>query len=146
MRFVTVRVLVVDDQEPFRRAATAVVNALDGFEVVGVAQTGEDSVACVPELRPDMILMDVNLPGMTGLEATRRIRQLRPSTIVVLLSTYDRAEYGQEVDDCGAAEFVGKSAFDGNAVRRAWSGVGAGRHTDREDGLTGGSADGRSST
>lgn len=139
----SVRVLVVDDQEPFRRAATAVVNALDGFEVVGVAQTGEESVTTVPDLRPDMVLMDVNLPGMTGLEATRRIRQLLPSTIVVLLSTYDRAEYGQEVDDCGAAAFVGKSAFGGDAVREAWSGVGAQRDADVQEGLTSRGADGR---
>lgn len=141
----TVRVLVVDDQEPFRRAATAVVDALEGFEVVGVAQTGEDSVATVPDLRPDMVLMDVNLPGMTGLEATRRIRQLLPSTVVVLLSTYDRAEYGEEVDNCGAAAFVGKSAFDGDAVRRAWSSVGAGRDADGQDGHAAGSANGRPS-
>ena len=141
----TVRVLVVDDQEPFRRAATAVVDALEGFEVIGVAATGEESVARVPDLRPDLVLMDVNLPGMTGMEATRRIGQLLPSTIVVLLSTYDRAEYGWEVDACGASAFVGKSAFDGDAVRRAWSGarVAAERESNAEDGHGSGSVDAR---
>lgn len=144
----TVRVLLVDDQEPFRRAATAVVNALEGFEVVGVAATGEESVASVPDLRPNLVLMDVNLPGMTGMEATRRIRQLFPSTIVVLLSTYDRAEYGRKVDECGATAFVGKSAFDGDAVRQAWSGVdlGAQREANAQDGHASGIADVRPST
>ena len=70
----SVRVLVVDDQQPFRRAAVAVVGALQGFEVVGVAETGEESVAEVARLRPDLTLMDVSLPGMSGLEAVRLIR------------------------------------------------------------------------
>jgi DNA-binding NarL/FixJ family response regulator len=88
--------------------------------------------------------MDVNLPGMTGMEATRRIGQLLPSTIVVLLSTYDRAEYGGEVDECGAAAFVGKSTFDGDAVRQAWS-VGTEREANAKDSHGSGTADARPS-
>jgi DNA-binding NarL/FixJ family response regulator len=116
-----VRVLIVDDQEPFRRAATAVVGVLEGFEVVGFAESGEDSLDVVSRLRPDVVLMDVNLPVMSGMDATRRIRERFPATVVVLLSTYDRAEYGEEADSCGAAAFVAKSAFDGDAILRAWS-------------------------
>ena len=69
----TVRVLIVDDQEPFRMAARMVVEATDGFDVVGEAETGEDSVAMAAELAPDLVLMDVNLPGINGLDATRQI-------------------------------------------------------------------------
>ena len=69
----TVRVLIVDDQEPFRQAARAVVELTDGFEVAGEAETGEDAVDRARELEPDLVLMDVNLPGIDGLEATRRI-------------------------------------------------------------------------
>ena len=119
-----VKVLIVDDQEPFRRAASAVVGALEGFEVVGGAESGEDSIAAVTRLRPDLVLMDVNLSGMhgmNGMAATRRIRELVPSTVVVLLSTYDRAEYGAEADECGAVAFLAKSALDGDAVLRAWN-------------------------
>ena len=69
----TVRVLIVDDQEPFRLAARMVVDATDGFDVVGEAETGESSVEMARELSPDLVLMDVTLPGINGLDATRAI-------------------------------------------------------------------------
>ncbi len=69
----TVRVLIVDDQEPFRMAARMVVEATDGFEVVGESETGEDSVAMASELKPDLVLMDVNLAGIiNGLDEIER--------------------------------------------------------------------------
>src|SRR5438128_2279923 len=64
-----VRVLIVDDQEPFRLAARMVVEATDGFEVVGESETGEASIEAAQDLDPDLVLMDVNLPGINGLEA-----------------------------------------------------------------------------
>ena len=73
----SVRVLIVDDQEPFRMAARMVVDATDGFDVVGEAETGEDSVTMAADLQPDLVLMDVNLPGINGrLNSGRRaVRQ-----------------------------------------------------------------------
>ena len=68
-----VRVLIVDDQEPFRRAMGAVVDATDGFVVVGSATSGEESLTAAAELRPDLVLMDINLPGIDGIEAARRL-------------------------------------------------------------------------
>ena len=82
-----VRVLVVDDQEPFRVAMAAVVEATDGFAVVGAVASGEDSVVAARDLAPDLVLMDVNLPGIDGVEATRQISRLGLGTVVVLLST-----------------------------------------------------------
>jgi DNA-binding NarL/FixJ family response regulator len=137
----SVRVLVVDDQPPFRRAAVALVGALQGFEVVGVAESGEESVAEVARLRPDLALMDVNLPGMSGLEATRRIRELHPSTVVALVSTYDRSEFGDEVEDCGASAFIPKSAFSEEAVLLAWRASGGQRDVDAEGGDAAGGVD-----
>ena len=137
----SVRVLVVDDQPPFRRAAVALVGALQGFEVVGVAESGEESVAEVARLRPDLALMDVNLPGMSGLEATRRIRELHPSTVVALVSTYDRSEFGDEVEDCGASAFISKSAFSEEAVLLAWRAAGGQRDVDAEGGDAAGGVD-----
>jgi DNA-binding NarL/FixJ family response regulator len=118
----TVRVLIVDDQAPFRMAARLVVDATDGFEVVGEAETGEDSVTMASELGPDLVLMDVNLPGINGLEATRRILEQRAdSTVVLLLSTYEEEEYAPRAAECGAAAYVPKAAFGPDRLEAAWA-------------------------
>lgn len=116
----TVRVVIVDDQEPFRRAGAAVIEAMDDFELVGVAETGEDSVELARAVTPDLVLMDVNLPGMNGLEAARLLRRIDPAPVVVLLSTYDQSDYGDETRDCGAAAYLSKSAFEPDLLRRVW--------------------------
>jgi DNA-binding NarL/FixJ family response regulator len=118
----TVRVLIVDDQAPFRMAARLVVEATDGFEVVGEAETGEDSVTMARELRPDLVLMDVNLPGINGLDATRRIlAEQAESVVVLLLSTYEEAEYAPRAAECGAAAYVPKAAFGPDRLEAAWA-------------------------
>jgi DNA-binding NarL/FixJ family response regulator len=117
-----VRVLIVDDQEPFRTAARLVVEATDGFEVVGEAETGEESVDLALEQGPDLVLMDVNLPGINGLEATRRIlaQQTRP-VVVLLLSTYEEDEYAPRAAECGAAAYIPKAAFGPDRLEAAWA-------------------------
>jgi DNA-binding NarL/FixJ family response regulator len=118
---VEVRVMVVDDQETFRRAAGAVVQATEGFVLVGVAVDGEESLATVIEHRPDLVLMDVNLPGIDGLEATRLITTNDDAPVVVLLSTYDLDELGVEALDCGAHAYVPKGELDSARLRQVWS-------------------------
>jgi DNA-binding NarL/FixJ family response regulator len=118
----TVRVLIVDDQEPFRMAARMVVEITDGFEVVGEAETGEDSVRMAEELRPDLVLMDVNLPGINGLDATRQIlAQGGDSVVVLLLSTYEEEEYAPRAAECGAAAYIPKSSFGPDRLETAWT-------------------------
>jgi DNA-binding NarL/FixJ family response regulator len=116
----TVQVLIVDDQEPFRLAARMVVELTDGFEVVGEAETGEDSVRMAQELRPDLVLMDVNLPGINGLDATRQILSADEPPIVLLLSTYEEAEYAPRAAECGAAAYIPKAAFGPDRLESAW--------------------------
>ena len=116
----TVRVLIVDDQEPFRMAARMVVEITDGFEVVGEAETGEDSVRMAEELAPDLVLMDVNLPGINGLEATRTILEGSSPVVVLLLSTYEEEEYAPRAAECGAAAYIPKSAFGPDRLESAW--------------------------
>jgi DNA-binding NarL/FixJ family response regulator len=123
----TVHVLIVDDQEPFRMAARMVVEATDGFEVVGEAETGEDSVRMAAELSPDLVLMDVNLPGINGLEATRQILADDGNrSIVLLLSTYEEEEYAPRAVEAGAAAYIPKSVFGPDRLEDAWAAASGG--------------------
>jgi DNA-binding NarL/FixJ family response regulator len=118
----TVRVLIVDDQEPFRLAARMVVDATDGFDVVGEAETGESSVEMARELSPDLVLMDVNLPGINGLDATRQIlSESSNSVVVLLLSTYEEEEYAPRAAECGAAAYIPKAVFGPDKLEAAWA-------------------------
>jgi DNA-binding NarL/FixJ family response regulator len=122
-----VRVLIVDDQEPFRLAARTVVEVTDGFEVVGEAETGEAAVDAARDLSPDLILMDVNLPGIDGLEATRRILSDADGRVVVLmLSTYEAEEYAPRAAEVGAAAYIPKSEFEPDRLAEAWSSAAGG--------------------
>lgn len=103
-----VTVLVIDDQLPFRRAAAEMLRHLADFELVGEAHTGEEGVELALRLEPQMVLMDVRLPGIDGTEATRRILASRPGTAVVLVSTYPRRSLPPEIGTCGAAGFLPK--------------------------------------
>jgi DNA-binding NarL/FixJ family response regulator len=116
----SVRVLIVDDLEPFRMAARAVVDSTPGFQVVGEAVTGEESVVAALELRPDLILMDINLPGIDGVEATRRILSTSSQTVVLLLSTREAADIGPVVADAGAFAYLTKSSFSPQSLAEAW--------------------------
>ena len=116
-----VQVLICDDQETFRAAAREVVNATKGFEVVGESETGEDSLLAAGRLHPDLVLMDVQLPGMDGLEASRRIRAAYPQVAVLLLSTYDPEDFAQRIPGSGAIAFIPKAAFGPDRLTEAWA-------------------------
>jgi DNA-binding NarL/FixJ family response regulator len=118
---VAVRVLIVDDLEPFRRAARAVVEATADFEVAGEAADGEASVEAAELLRPDIVLMDVNLPGISGLEATRRIRATAPRIMVLLMSTRDAQEFAGKAAECGAAAYLPKSLLTPKQLMELWA-------------------------
>ena len=114
-----VRVLIVDDQEPFRRAIAAVVSETDGFVVVASTSSGEEALLAVTRLRPSLVLMDVNLPGIDGIEATRQITKEADAPVVVLLSTYDREEF--DISGCGATSYLAKAAFGPDLLKAAWA-------------------------
>jgi DNA-binding NarL/FixJ family response regulator len=116
-----VPVLIVDDQAPFRRAARAVVTATPGFEVVGEAESGEEAVELYESLAPGLVLMDINLPGINGIEATRRIRAAHPSAVVMLLSTYQMSDLPSDARASGAVKYVHKEDFGPAVVREVWA-------------------------
>jgi DNA-binding NarL/FixJ family response regulator len=118
---IVVSVLIVDDQAPFLRAMSAVIEETDGFQVVAHASSGEEAVVAACALLPDLVLMDVNLPGIDGLEATRRLRGRTSPPVVLLLSTYDEDAGARFIAECGAAAYVTKSAFGPERLREAWT-------------------------
>ena len=111
-----VRVLIVDDQPVFRRAARLLLRALPGMEVVGEAESGEESIDMASELRPALILMDVQLPGITGMEATRHILAEQPDIRIVLLSTRDPADLPRDHLSCGAVAFIRKQDIEPDQI------------------------------
>ena len=119
-----VSVLVVDDQAPFRAVARTVVAVSHGFEVIGEAESGEAAVDAAADMHPSVVLMDINLPGMSGIEATRRILDERPDTVVILLSTYDERSLPADAATCGAARYVHKEDFGPAILREIWDEVG----------------------
>jgi DNA-binding NarL/FixJ family response regulator len=130
---VRVQVLLVDDQVAFRRAAARVLGRMPDFQLLAEAATGEASVQVARELRPDLVLMDVHLPGIDGPEATRRILaeaapgQSQP--VVFLLSTYEVADYGAQTAACGAAAYLPKADFSAATLQAAWSVINPPRST-----------------
>ena len=116
-----VHVLICDDQKAFRAVAREVVNATQGFQVVGEAETGEESVAAAGRLHPDLVLMDVHLPGIDGLEASRRIRAAHPDVAVLLLSTYDPEDFAARIAGSGAVAFISKATFGPDGLADAWA-------------------------
>jgi DNA-binding NarL/FixJ family response regulator len=115
-----VRVLVVDDQLPFRVAARILVGLTDGFELVGEAASGEEAIALVAAVSPDLVLMDVNLPGIDGLETTRRLTDADDPPVVVLCSTYQHDDLPSNASECGAVGYVHKEQLAPEVLGRAW--------------------------
>ena len=115
-----VSVLIVDDQLPFRSVARTVIGMTNGFEVTGEAESGEDALAAVDADPPDLVLMDINLPGINGIEATRRIRAAHPGVAVILLSTYSETDLPADAREAGAIAYVHKEDFGPALVRELW--------------------------
>ena len=107
----TYRIMLVDDSRSFLDSASALLEAVPGFEVVARLRSAEDALAELRFARPDVVIVDVHMPGMSGLEAARRIKT-RPNPPRVLLTTvHDGPEYQRAAAAVGADGFVPKSEF-----------------------------------
>jgi two-component system invasion response regulator UvrY len=116
-----VGVLIADDRAPFRRAVEAIVSATPGFGLLAEALSGEEAVALTRTLGPDVVLMDIKMPGIGGIEATRRITAARASTLVVLLSSYREHDLPADARACGAAAYIPKERFGRRILEEVWN-------------------------
>ncbi|HWV85048.1 MAG TPA: response regulator transcription factor [Capillimicrobium sp.] len=113
-----VNVLTVDDQDVFRLALAELIAATPGFEQAGEAASGAEAIARTEELEPDLVLLDVRMPGMDGIETARRLARSPRPPLVVLISLDAPAE---PIDGCGAALFVRKQELSSRRLRAIWA-------------------------
>lgn len=122
----TIRLLIADDQALVRGALGALLELEPDLTVVGMAADGAEAVRLAEELRPDVCLMDIQMPGWDGVEATRRIRQASEGTRVLVVTTFARPGYLRSALDAGASGFIVKDTPAeelAEAVRRVRSGL-----------------------
>jgi DNA-binding NarL/FixJ family response regulator len=115
-----IRVLIVDDHAILREGLRALLSYYPDIEVVGEAEDGAQAIALLENLLPDVVLMDIAMPGMSGLEATRRIRQEYPSVRILILTQYEDQTYVLPLLHAGASGYVPKRALGAdltNAIR-----------------------------
>ncbi len=105
-----IKVLIVDDHELIRTGISRLLADFDKIDVVGEAVSGEDGVAKARELRPDVVLMDANMPGIGGLEATRRLIRFDPDVKVIAVTVHNEEPYPTKFMQAGAAGYVTKGA------------------------------------
>lgn len=108
----TIKILLVDDHAMFRAGIRALIEAEDRIEVVGEAASGDEAVDCVRELKPDLVIMDLAMPGSNGLDATRRISALGLNTKVLVLTVHAEEEYLVPVVEAGASGYLTKTSAD----------------------------------
>jgi two-component system, NarL family, invasion response regulator UvrY len=126
-RAAMVGVMVVDDQASFRRAARALIDATSGFEPVGDADCGGEALRFADRLRPDLVLMDVFMPGMDGFETAWRLTEAHPGCVVVLVSLEDTEDLPALVASSGAVALVRKQDLKPSLLRGLWAIHGAGQ-------------------
>jgi two-component system invasion response regulator UvrY len=117
---VAVRVLTVDDQEVFRGIAREVIDATEGFESVGEAASGEEALVAVARLSPNLVLLDVRMPGLDGIEVARRLRASHPDMHLVLISIDDLIDLPSAARVTQTVPLVRKQDFGPRMLRQIW--------------------------
>lgn len=126
-----VSVLAVDDQQVFRRVARALVDACDGFAWAGEAASGAEALERFGDARPDLVLVDVRMPGMDGLELTRRLVARAPQVVVILVSLEAGDDLPSAIRATGARAHVPKQQLSPQKLRDLWAAHGPQRSQQR---------------
>src|SRR5256885_1563378 len=113
------RVLVVDDSDVFLRAAASVISDTSGLRLVAAVESGEEAIRLLPQLRPDLVLLDFQMPGMDGIQTTRIIRREEPRTVVIVISA-DLAGRNDAARAAGAATTPAKPNFVPRTLDALW--------------------------
>lgn len=111
------RILIVDDHAFIRRGVQSILQSFPEWEACGEADSGQEAVRLAGDLNPDIIIMDVSMPGMSGVEATRAIHRTQPGIKIVLLTLHDSAELVQHGFRAGASAYVLKSDAEQELIR-----------------------------
>ena len=122
----SIRVFLCDDHAIVRQGIRALLTTEPGLEVVGEAADGEEGIHAALDLRPDVVLMDVQMPGIDGLEATRRIMEQETPPRVLVMSTHESGSYEEPALAAGAIAFIPKSEFSMDALEESWAAATAG--------------------
>jgi two-component system, NarL family, invasion response regulator UvrY len=117
---VGIRVLTVDDQATFRGIAREVIDATPGFDSVGEAASGEEALAAVARLDPELVLLDVRMPGLDGIEVARRLRATHPDTLLVLISIEEAIDIPSAEQIVATVPLVRKQDFGPRLLARIW--------------------------
>mgnify|MGYP002725531697 CR=1 FL=1 len=107
----SIKVLIADDNGNFIQQVKSFLASDPDIEIVGEAKDGKEAISKVKELTPDIVLMDVRMPKMSGLKATHRIKQIMPEVKIIILTIYDIDEYRKAAKDSGASNFVVKTSI-----------------------------------
>jgi two-component system invasion response regulator UvrY len=116
-----VRVMTVDDQPVFRAVARELVGATGGFEPVLEAASGPEALEAAERLRPQLVLVDVQMPGMNGIETSRRLVARDASTVVVLITSGECSDVPRDARTCGAVALLAKQNLNSSVLQGIWT-------------------------
>lgn len=115
------KILIVDDHEVVRQGIRTILRSRPQWEVCGEAINGRDAIEKTKSLDPDVIIMDITMPEMSGIEATRRILAAHPDVVVFLCSTYDAGDLPPDAAASGASAYLNKEKFGAEVLGRLWA-------------------------
>ncbi len=114
----TLRILIADDHDLMRRGVKALLQSHAGWEIVGEAHTGREAVSKAEELKPDVVILDISMPDLNGVDAAKRIRKASPDTEVLILSVHYSDQLIRDILEAGVRGYIVKSDSDRDLVNR----------------------------